>query len=289
MQQPTTSSSGMDTGARENRALANAFAPSSSALVDGARTLGIGFFGLWASVVEVFLRHSFGERYLGIFRLTFAGTILFLLWFIPALFSPVGVPGLLPLFFFGYVAMAILHRWRIWLRFQKSYDWHSMSFGISYLDRFNWPGLGVHREWALFRWWECVIGVVAGLIAIFILRELVIGFIVITSSICQLIKNNLIFDQFHDRILDLRDAQIEGQFYHRAAFDKPTAERAGIPVIQADWLDTVEEFGNLEDTLTATMGSSSTAPAPDPDDDMDLEATLNETLSGDDTPTPLDE
>ncbi len=269
----TGSSGGIDPGNQETAYIANAIMPGAMQAVTTISNILLIVFG-WLSVsVEVFIRYDFGERYLSVMRLFLAGFMMVTLFVLSSAFSATvtfgrtsGPVNLFYIFFIAYIVLAIIHRLKIWLRYQRRIPWHSFSFGTSRLSALNLPVIG-HDDWTLYRWYEPILCLVLGWILLRIDRNL--GNWIIVSSIALFMKNQMVYFHQRSRILDLIDAQIEGTYYNAAAFGESKSNAAGIAVVKAIWpvLPKKSPFDSAK-TVSETMAGNEVAnPADDPEAD----------------------
>jgi hypothetical protein len=183
----------------------------------------IAFLMGWLSVtLEVFIRHDFGERYLGWLRLIFSLATLGPFLLLPAMLG-VAPPLALILWAAAYI-LGYIHRLVIWRRNMKGEQWHPDSFGISWL----WPLVTLpHRiptdaaplrfirahftDWTLFRWVEPIFFLLlANVLGRF---SSMVGFWMTTASIAMLLQHNIIFYQRRDEYLIAIGNMIKARYW----------------------------------------------------------------------------
>lgn len=240
--------------------------------------------GWWSVPLECFIRREFGERYLSWLRLwlgymmiktfTFgyvligalSGGISTMAFFgysggLQSIFMNGTHSLLYHLFFYGFIASAILHRYRIWERNQQG-RWHSLSFGVSRL-----AGLPL-QDWVdriprLSKWvrvddWFLYTVLEPGLcfaLALF-LRQFdgLLGTWLLVASIALGLKNALVYFEQRGKLLDLVDAQIESTHLSIAlqGADKAQTEGFSVMPVPATGMfsaDTLDIAATVADTL----------------------------------------
>ena len=226
----------------------------------------------WASVtLEVFTRRDFGSRYL-------SWTRLFLAWFIMGFFDfareipsmlgnlvPFGqrtfVDHLHPWFWQGFIVLYIIHRLRIWQRNRQGVQWHSQSFGLSWLEFLSWELLGrlpligrylVIDDWAMYRWIEPGVCFLAGL-AMRQFSPATSSWILI-ASVALFIKNQMVYFTTLNRFLDVIDARIEAANLTRALAGHSKRDTAGFSVVAVPMGDGLFKANpDIAATVKATM------------------------------------
>ena len=218
----------------------------------------------WFSIsVEVFVRRpgSFGERYLSWLRLYMAyfimGAFTFFYTLIHVLMggiSPLsflgysgglsslfttGVSSLLyHLYFYGFLGLAAWHRYQIWRRNQEQVQWHTMSFGISWLAGLPWhrlqaiPVIGPYLhvdDFTLFRFIEPLCCYIAGRLIWH--ADGLLGWWLIIASVALFLRNNMAYFELRGRVLDLMDATIESTYLSAALTGGPKEQTAGFAVV----------------------------------------------------------
>jgi len=246
--------------------VASLFLPGAVAYLQFFTDLAIILLG-WLSVsVEVFLRREFGERYLSNIRLTLGFIMLVFVGFSGFIFGLIGRSNrntqstsggwggwVFTLFFIAFLVLSAMHRWRIRSRNRKGIEWHSLSFGISWLS-----GVAPWGDWTLYTVVEplvvLVLGIVFGLL----------GFTATTlwllmSAIALFIKNQMIYMQHRDRILDLMDNRIEARNFQPSLQGAPKQKTAGFSVVPFPpaQVKVIEEIiPDFAATMKATLGAS---------------------------------
>jgi len=226
----------------------------------------------WISVtLEVPIRREFGERYL-------SWTRVFLAWFAMGFFDFAReIPGLVrgmipfsqrtfvdhlhPWFWQGFIVLYLIHRLRIWHRKRQGIQWHSQSFGISWLEFLPWellahiPLVGryiVIDDWTLYRWIEPGVCFLAGL-AIRQFSPATSSWILL-ASVALFIKNQLVYFATLGRFLDVIDARIEAANLTGALSGRSKRDTAGFSVVavpQGDGL--VKSTPDIAATIKATL------------------------------------
>ena len=157
--------------------------------------------------VEVYTRHSFGERYINWLRFIFAMLLLNtimgffrMLYMLPLIGGGI-YPQMSSLFWYSFIGLTLYHLYQIWQRNRRGIAWHSRSFGVSRLEFLPL------NDAMLYRFVEPL----ACIVVSFVLRPFspfTANWLLI-SSFCLLIKNNLIFNAARGRVLDVIDGRIE--------------------------------------------------------------------------------
>lgn len=168
---------------------------------------GFEILNVMSMSVEIFIRHSFGERYVNwirfIFSLLMLQSVLGILRFFGALpFIGTGnYPTVSSYFWYSFVGLTIYHLFRIWWRNKKGIPWHSRSFGISHLSFLPFNDNVLYR----------VVEPMACLTVSWLLHPIspFTANWLLVSSFCLLIKNNLLYNIQRGRVLDLIDGRIE--------------------------------------------------------------------------------
>ena len=206
----------------------------------------LGWFSL---SIEVFLRKDFGERYLSPIRFFLAWFAFSTLAFGGQVVNLMGMAygpreggevwkGLLSglLFHVLYWGFLIMSAWqfrRISKRNKRGERWHSWSFGVSRFSGLIGRKVGSFTidDWALYRFIEptaiFALAVLVGLVSV------PAGSWLWLASVTLLLKNNYMYAQAHGRLLDLVDAQIEGQYLQAALRGEDKQKTAGYSVVRA--------------------------------------------------------
>lgn len=210
----------------------------------------------WVSVsVEMFIRHSFGERYISAIRMLFA---LGMLWGFSVLTGSVLTNGLMNIVAWAMVGLYLFHRWGIRRRNQRGIEWHSFTFGISWLELLQGitpkPLAFILDDWNTYRFTEPILAVALGMW----FRSGIdpaVGLWLIVGGIALFLKNQLIYAEQYNRVLDIRDARIEQQHQSEALDGKPKQEAAGLSVAPAFRRMLAEEdiTPNIAATVQRTM------------------------------------
>lgn len=248
----------------------------------------------WLSVtLEVFIRRNFGERYLNLLRLFLAlqvmatfrffynaiqafkgrGNLLSLFW------NPAGLNALFYgdtssrvyfLFWWAYVVVAALHIIAIKRREHQGIEWHSMSFGQSWLEElplwglWNWLvswlpwRLGAFLnvdEWVMY----CVLEPLLCYLASFSVYRLdsLLGTWLWLAAWALFFKNLLVYYELRGRMLDLMDASIESRFLSAALRGESKGQTAGfsvvtVPVKFAEVSENIDLAAVVQETLKPT-------------------------------------
>lgn len=157
--------------------------------------------------VEAFTRREFGERYVNWLRfllsLLFLNSFLGFLRFFHSLPLVGGgvYPELSSYFWYSFIFLSCYHLFRIWRRNRQGIAWHSRSPGISHLSF-----LGINDA-ILFRFIEPMLCLAVSFI-LGPVSPLTSNWIFV-SSLCLLIKNNVIFNNMRGKVLDVIDGRIE--------------------------------------------------------------------------------
>lgn len=202
----------------------------------------------WFSVsVEVFLRHSFGERYLSLLR-------LFMSWIALSFFatggqimalvgvgtsntdrgalSALGGFAFFQVLYWVFIGMSIWHLWRISQRNRRGERWHSWSFGISWLNGLIGRKIGpvVIDDWSLYRFVEPVLVLVLAFVFGIFSGVVAVWFFV--ASVTLFIKNNYLYSQSRGRMLDMIDAQIASDYFQAALQGQDKRQTAGFVMVR---------------------------------------------------------
>lgn len=164
-----------------------------------------------------------------------------------------------------YWVASALQIGRIWWRNRQGIAWHTMSFGVSWaedLHLYSLPYIGqFFNDWILFRFIEPLVCFIIGYF-IFLDSgvDVPIGMVLVTASITLFIKNNLIYFQHLSRILDLRDARIEGMYFNEKAFYGSKKDRAGYTFVRPALPEFQPDDSILSHMVTRVRGEVSPAP-----------------------------
>lgn len=248
--------------------------------------------GSWGSIsLEVFSRHSFGERYLTPLRV-FLGFVVMMIFTlglsaVGALITS-GIPqqGLAPnstgrqflvmlMFAAAYVGMAFWHLFNNFYRSNYTNDvWHSQSFGI---PRLEWllgariMALPPINDWHLYLYIEPALWFLAGNLLLLFGQFLPTGTLgrwVLFCSFVLLIKNQIVYYREREQQLDLMDAQIKAANTTASARGASKRDTAGVSAIVLPRAVDRNRDGKVDvmSTPTITPGMF-TQPAQDAADD----------------------
>jgi len=218
--------------------VASLFMPGVVAYMQFFTDLAIILLG-WLSVsVEVFLRRDFGERYLSNIRLTLSSIMLVLVGFSGALAWVINqnvsdTPSaaiiadgwIFGILLVAYVGLCLFHRWQIRRRNRLGIQWYSMSFGSSWIERFvSWD------DWTLCTVVEPLF-VFALAVLTFWLGLAATALWLLVGSIALFLRNQMVYMQNRDRILNLMDSRIEAGFFQSSLNGAPKRTTAGFSVV----------------------------------------------------------
>ena len=252
----------------------------------------------WFSItVEVFVRFSFGSRYLSLLRLllawwtfqtyktlfffasalsnTFAGNSNPAMWLwsapdIRGLFSAGVHTFLYYMFIYGFFGLSIIHLFVIWRRGVSGSPWHSMSFGISWMEFLPWdawqrivnfiPIPLVRKalqidDWKLYCWLEPLLCYMAG--KSLWEADRFIGSWLLIASVALFIKNNMLYLEFRGRALDLADSEIEARYLQAARQGADKRTTAGFTVVPAAMQFEASSM-SIEATVKETLNQPTT-------------------------------
>ena len=151
---------------------------------------------------------------------------------------------LFKLFIWAYCLRCAWHLLEIWRRNLDGVEWHSQSYGISYLEYYLpwdlWNSLIRHIPYSIVRQaleptdWKiyCIVEPLAGFIAAQVLWRIdgLLGVWMTISSISLAAKSILHYMEFRSRFLNLSDSRIEGQYMQQALQGVNKRETAGFSV-----------------------------------------------------------
>lgn len=187
----------------------------------------------WVSVtLEVFIRHSFGERYLNIIRvilawqaLGLAGLAVFMLFGnnVDAGIDPIALGLITPVF----LVVAILQLIWVQIRKWRKVPWHTRSFGVSWLHPLIW-----RWDYAFYRLVEPAVCFGIGYLFTLNTDLAPIGGWICFASIALLLKNNIAFNIERERMLDIADAELEAMYMRAAMAGESKRKTAGISVVR---------------------------------------------------------
>lgn len=226
----------------------------------------------WLSVTaEVFVRFSFGERYLSPLRLLLAWwafktyrTVYFFIggllgftknmslyeWFFNSydysnLFNnETSSSFLYVLFVYGFWGFSIVHWLVIAKRKADGVPWHSNSFGISFLEFLPWEiwhwlvsfiPMSMLRQWLQVNDWKlyCILEPLLCYQAAQWLKtyDAFLGSWLVIASVTLAIKNTMLYLEMRGRQLDMMDAQIESHYLQAASSGADKRKTAGYSVV----------------------------------------------------------
>lgn len=216
--------------------VASLFLPGVVAYLQFFTDLAIILLG-WLSVsVEVFLRRDFGERYLSNIRLMLATIMLLFIGTGGTLIglirrsddreaSRMGGGWVFVIFFLIYLGLCLYHRWQIRSRNQQGIQWHSLSFGTSWLS-----GVTPWGDWTLYTVVEPLLTIVVGLV--FTIMDMsAVGIWWLVAGVALFLKNQMVYTQYRDKILDLIDSRIEAGYFQESLNGAPKQKTAGFSVV----------------------------------------------------------
>lgn len=180
---------------------------------------------LFSVTVEVFLRHSFGERYLNIFNCY--GAVILL-----SIGNELRFRGperyLLRGFIIAFILMCIVHRLFIWRRKKKGMRWHSRYAGTSYDF---WKFLPF-KQYTIQRYFEPALVFLLGFLVLNISGNALGGWLMI-SALSLAITAQIDAARFRNQVLDVMDSQIESEYLNAAVVemkDPSQTEGFSVPV-----------------------------------------------------------
>lgn len=196
----------------------------------------------WASItVEVFTRRpgTFGVRYLSWVRGIMAVFIISIFTAIMGLISlftggpmalmmgryfKAGSP-LFTIYYWAFIFMLLYHKYTIYQREKSGIDWHSQSFGVSWL---NWLPFNI-SDWVLYRFVEPGLFFMVAFVVLKI--DTTLGTWLVIGAMALLLRNSLVYLNMRGKVLDLIDARIEAEHFTAAIAGADKRETAGFAVI----------------------------------------------------------
>lgn len=269
--------------------MASLFLPGAVAHFQFFTDLSIILLGWLSASVEVFVRYDFGERYLSNIRLMLATMMVLFIGTGGAIIgvirrsddvntSGMGGGWVFALFFIAYLALCLYHRWCIRRRNARGIQWHSLSFGTPWLAL-----IAPWNDWTLYIIVEPLVVTVVGLLLTWAGTSAV-GLWWLLGGIALALKNQMVYTQNRDRILDLIDSRIEAGFFQHSLNGAPKQKTAGFSVVpfppgQVKVIEqTVPEIiATVKATLAPTTPGMGTPMSAAPGD---FSATLQGTLGG---------
>jgi hypothetical protein len=277
--------------------VASAIAPGPVQMIMGIVQLAQIILGWFSLTPEIFLRFSFGEKYLSPLRillawetlksfvfgynllgalLGFTSPVALFLSFSNLNFSTLFADGMHSFYFqcfvYGFWIRVALHLLVIYKRNLDGKEWHSGSFGISVLEYLPWglwtwlisfiPVRSLRKAFEVDDWkLYCVLEPTLCYIAAQSLRPLdgLLGTWLLISSVALAIKNNIHYFEMRGRYLDMMDSQIEGMYMQAAFGGANKRETAGFSVIPVPMRFAPAGEMNIEATVQQTLGQKSEA------------------------------
>lgn len=181
---------------------------------------------LFSVTIEVFLRHSFGERYLNIFTTYGAVLLLAVITQMPSFLG--GEKSLLWLYALAFILMCIVHRITIYRRKKNGVRWHSRYAGTSYDF---WKFLPF-QQYNIQLYFEPLLAFIAGLLISNFIRDGLGGWLMV-SALCLAISGQIDAARFRNQVLDVMDSQIESEQLNAAVVelkDPSQTEGFSVPV-----------------------------------------------------------
>jgi hypothetical protein len=200
-----------------------------------------------------FTRKDCGERYLSWLNLYFGYSLLAAFIFVANIlgsFVRLGSSQLMTLFLFAFIGMSLYRRWEITQKNKVGILWHSNYLGTSLLP------LPFSPE-KLFKIYEPATVFVVGYF--FWQISGMVGLWLMVGGASLLINNHIIYYQERQTVLDLRDAQIEAQYFSDAVAGKPASETAGFVIAESSVqligrdASLTEAFSNLSDEMKSLL------------------------------------
>lgn len=198
----------------------------------------------WFSVsVEVFLRHSFGERYLSVTRLVLGLIAFLLVVFSRQIIAVLTPPGTLSVpivdlaaflvLYLAFLGFGIFQLWRIWQRNRRGMPWYSKSFGISRFSSLVGKKIGplAIDDWTLYRFIEPGFVLLMAIILGFLVSDNIRNWLLLIF-VTMLVRNNFLHSRERGRILDMMDAAIIGRFGLEALKGEDKHETAGLSIVR---------------------------------------------------------
>jgi hypothetical protein len=184
-----------------------------------------------ALISMIFLRRKLGYRFLDLMKVQ----IIFVLLLVYSGFSTVGggaaAGGIMTLFAFAVLIVAIIERRLRWNDIKKGVSWHSYSRGVSWFNSFL-----PLNETIVKRFIDPIAALVIGGGLFFLIMPL--GLVMLASAVCLFIFETIDFQKQIDQMLDMLDSLVESEivssnadYYQGGAgrSERPVEETAGIP------------------------------------------------------------
>ena len=206
--------------------------PEVTAYFRVAAALLMAVLGWFSVTLEVFIRHSFGERYLSLIRvflawqaLGLAGLAMFMVFQgnLEAGIDPIALGIVTPIF----LVAAILQLFWIQIRNWRKIQWHSKSFGLSWFHPLIW-----RWDRLFYRLVEPAVCFLVGLGVMQVEKIAPVGGWICFAAVALLVKNNIAFNIERDHMLDISDAKIEAANMEAALAGENKAKTAGFSVVR---------------------------------------------------------
>jgi len=251
----------------------------------------------WLSIsLEVFVRTSFGERYINALKLfmSLATAVVILTLFGGSLTSPLPQPSIIPYRYviLLYIGLCLWHKYQIYHRKAEGEKWHSYCFGISRLERFYYSE-PVNRFWRRYnelleeaaqrsqlrvvqqlavdlrydldspwfftRFVEAPLFIALSLIVIRF--DTVLGLWINIAAFALQAKNNLAYWQEHSKVLDMIDADIESRNFNDAMQGKPVTQTEGFRVVpHVGQVPVPSSISSVEETVADVIAPTTLQP-----------------------------
>ncbi len=154
--------------------------------------------------VEVFLRYSFGERYLNLINVYGAVLLLAVAIDIPFLLGR--ERSLIQIFLLAYILMCIVHKLSIWRRKKKGVRWHSRYAGTSY----EFWKLLPFKQYTIQFYFEPLLVFLLGVLISNLTNDALGGWLMF-SALCLAITGQIDAARYRNQVLDVMDSQIESE------------------------------------------------------------------------------
>jgi|GEM_PF-6979690 len=181
-----------------------------------------------STLVEVFARAHFGERYLSIGRIAASFVLLQIACTMLLVVGGRGAANGLMLLSFAFLLMAGVHRVQIAVRNGQGVLWHSFCPGESFFLVVPWPDSMNMNPWRIGFLVEPVAVVGVGFVLTSL--DLATGIAVMLSGVAMLAVTTLQYQQYRDALLNRIDAQIESEVMAEALEGKPMTKTKGFVV-----------------------------------------------------------
>lgn len=238
----------MNQDMRDVEYLSSVFMPETFRILTTISEITIMVLGWFGKSLLVFTRWGFGERFLtwtGLGLMYTVMGIFDLLQAIPAMLrgmvpfsNPPEPDHLSPWFWQVAILLYVIHILFIWHRNGRNIQWHSMSFGVSWLSLLPWgllariPVVGRHLvidDWFLYRWVEPSVAFAAG-VAVKDISPAT-GLWIQIASVALFIGNQMSYFSTRSRILDLSDARIEAAYISGTLQGQSKRETGGFSTV----------------------------------------------------------